>query len=170
VERLGAIRIRSDVERKRLFGLSALDSSHSSSGYQGGFDIYSAEATRQTYARLEELVRILLDAGMIVLVDAAFLRRSERTNFQHLAGKMAVPFAIVSILADENLMVERLEARKRRGQDASEADVAVLRVLQAVQEPLGEDENAVFFTNNGREERFQSNNASWALLEARLTV
>ncbi|HSM98097.1 MAG TPA: AAA family ATPase, partial [Gallionella sp.] len=45
LERLGAIRIRSDVERKRLFGLAALADSKA----QTAADIYSENATRRTY-------------------------------------------------------------------------------------------------------------------------
>src|SRR5665647_1660727 len=68
LERLQAIRIRSDVERKRLSGLAPLQSSRSGIG-EG---IYSAGATQRTYARLRELARGLLGAGFPVIVDAAF--------------------------------------------------------------------------------------------------
>ena len=70
LQQIGAIRIRSDVERKRLHGLSALESS------RGG--IYGQEATLRTYARLHELAQELLSAGYPVIVDAAFLKRDER--------------------------------------------------------------------------------------------
>ncbi|HEU0219789.1 MAG TPA: AAA family ATPase, partial [Gallionella sp.] len=81
LERLGAIRVRSDVERKRLFGLKALADSRS----QTGTGIYSEQATRRTYARLHELARGLLGAGFPVIVDAAFLRYAERKNLCALA-------------------------------------------------------------------------------------
>lgn len=132
LERLGAIRIRSDVERKRLFGLAALEKSHE--------DIYSEEATFQTYARLHELARILLKAGFTVIVDAAFLRRNEREQFRALARETGAPFVIACLKACEATLIQRLERRKN---DASDADISVLRILQAAQEPLLDEENAV---------------------------
>jgi hypothetical protein len=133
LERLGAIRIRSDVERKRLFGLGTLESS------AGRGDIYGAEATRRTYAHLHELARTLLAAGFTVIVDAAFLRLEERETFRQLAQSMAVPFAIASLHAQDAALRRRV--RQRRG-DASEADVAVLNLLQAAQQPLSAQELA----------------------------
>ncbi len=132
LERMGAICIRSDVERKRLFGLSALDSSRSNVG-----DIYGAEATERTYARLHELAHKLLQAGYTVIVDAAFLRRDERERFRALAQNLLLPFAIASLRAADTTLRERIRQRRN---DASEADVTVLEKLQAVQQPLSVDE------------------------------
>lgn len=136
--RLGAIRIRSDVERKRLFGMKPLEDSRSVVG--GG--IYGAQATRRTYARLHELARNLLDAGFPVIVDAAFLRRDEREPFRALARELAVPFAIASLWADEATLSARIMQRRSAGSDASEADLDVLRTLQAAQQPLSPQEFA----------------------------
>ncbi|MBI5889924.1 MAG: AAA family ATPase [Nitrosomonadales bacterium] len=128
LQRMGAIRIRSDVERKRLFGLGALESSRPQAG-----NIYSPEATRQTYARLHELAGGIITAGFTAIVDAAFLRQDERDMFCRLAQGLAVPFAIASLHADDSKLRERLRQRRN---DASEADVAVLEMLQAGQQPL----------------------------------
>jgi aminoglycoside phosphotransferase family enzyme/predicted kinase len=135
IEQLGAVRIRSDVERKRMFGLSVLDSSHRS-----GVDIYSREATAQTYARLLALARELLQAGHTVVVDAAFLRSDEREQFRALAREVASPFIIATLAADENTLRDRLRQRRH---DASEADVNVLEKLQTVQQPLTAPERQV---------------------------
>jgi predicted kinase len=131
---MGAIRIRSDVERKRMFGLHALESSAAQAGA-----IYSSEANRQTYARLYKLAHQILDAGFPVIVDAAFLRQEERESFQQLAQRMAVPFAIAALHAPAATL--RARVRQRRN-DASEADVAVLEKLQALQQPLAPGELA----------------------------
>jgi aminoglycoside phosphotransferase family enzyme/predicted kinase len=165
LERLGAIRIRSDVERKRLFGLAALADSKSQTG--GG--IYGEEATRRTYERLRELACGLLAAGFPVIVDAAFLRHAEREQFRTLAAEMNAPFVIASVHADEAVLKERLVQRHSRANDASEADAEVLRTLQAAQEPLRDEELAdtVIFTNNGDADALQAAE-SWGLLEARL--
>ncbi|MBI5005737.1 MAG: AAA family ATPase [Nitrosomonadales bacterium] len=127
LQQLGAVRIRSDVERKRMYGLGMLESSAAVG------DIYGREATRRTYARLRELAQELLTAGCTVIVDAAFLKRAERESFRALAQNLAVPFVIASLYAQDETLRERVRQRRN---DASEADVAVLEKLQAAQEVL----------------------------------
>jgi aminoglycoside phosphotransferase family enzyme/predicted kinase len=145
LEQLGAIRIRSDVERKRLFGLDALNSSRSGANE----NIYSAEATQRTYARLHELAHAILAAGYTVIVDAAFLKHGERMQFRELAQRMGAPFVIASIRAQDATLRTRLAQRRSLARDASEADAAVLHRLQAAQEPLSAEEldRAIEFTN-----------------------
>ena len=131
LERLQTIRIRSDVERKRLFGLAPMADSS-----RAGNSIYSADATRRTYARLHELSRELLVAGFTVIVDAAFLKQEEREQFRELAHELTVPFAIVSMRASKATLRARITQRREVARDASEADIHVLKMLQAAQEPL----------------------------------
>lgn len=135
---LGALRLRSDVERKRLHGLPAL--AGSASGVDAG--AYTAAATRATYERLVELARVLLLAGYPVLIDAANLRRWQRDAFRALAQELAVPFAIVACTAPDALLQARIERRLAAGNDASEADQAVLAQQLRTQEPLTADEEA----------------------------
>jgi aminoglycoside phosphotransferase family enzyme/predicted kinase len=137
LERTGAVRLRSDVERKRLFGLGALDRSAARS-----LDVYTAEATRRTFDRLADLARIALQAGWPVIVDAAFLRRGERQDFRSLAADLGVPFALLHCHASEAVLRERVAARSAAGNDASEADVAVLQRQLDAHEPLDADERA----------------------------
>ena len=147
LERLQAIRIRSDVERKRLFGLAPLADSVALAE-----PIYTVNATQQTYARLHELARELLTAGIAVIVDAAFLRRHERELFFGLAHELAVPFAIASLQASTTALKARITRRRNESNDASEADLAVLKSLQAQQEMLtpAERDNTVEFFNEGK--------------------
>jgi aminoglycoside phosphotransferase family enzyme/predicted kinase len=145
-ETAGAIRLRSDVERKRLFGLGALDSSRS----LGGAGIYDAASTHRTYSRLLELARGTLSAGWPVIVDAAFLRRAERAEFAALAEALAVPFSIVDCRADASVLRQRIEQRGS-GSDASEADLPVLEALTEAAEPLEADEqDAVILVDAAR--------------------
>ena len=137
-ETVGAVRVRSDVERKRLFGIAALASSRDR--VAGG--IYGAAATELTYARLLAVARLILGAGWPTLVDAAFLRRAERDRFRQLAATLAAPFAILHCSAEMALLRERIAARRDRGDDASEADLDVLERLSRVAEPPGDDERA----------------------------
>lgn len=127
LERIGAIRLRSDVERKRLFGLSALQESRAEQ------NIYSTTATQRTYARLLKTAYTLLTAGRTVIVDAAFLKHDEREVFRKLAEETGASFAIASLQADDATLRARILLRQN---DASEANLAVLDKLQAVQEPL----------------------------------
>jgi aminoglycoside phosphotransferase family enzyme/predicted kinase len=134
----GAIRLRSDVERKRLFGLDALQRS---AGLD--LDIYTPEANRLTFDRLRACARTALLAGYPVIVDAAFLRRAERRAFQALAAELGVPFTLLHCHASQAQLRQRLSARQRSGNDASEADVKVLDHQVAGQEPLDDDERAM---------------------------
>jgi predicted kinase len=134
----GAIRIRSDVERKRLFGLTALERSD-----HAGLEIYSPEATRRTFARLAGCARMALQAGYPVIVDAAFLRRDERRAFKALAAELRVPFSILHCHAAKAQLRRRVAARGASGSDASEATLKVLEQQLATHEPLDGGELAL---------------------------
>jgi uncharacterized protein len=123
------IRLRSDVERKRLFDLAPDASSDGS--------IYSAEATNRTYDRLRTLAAAIMADGWSVVVDAAFLKRSERDDFRVLATQLGVPFAILACTAPADELRRRLTARTG---DASEATVAVLEQQLNWLQPLGANE------------------------------
>ena len=139
IEQAGAIRVRSDVERKRLFGLGALEASRDR--VPGG--IYDSATTSRTFARLREVARVALLGGWPVVVDAVFLRRSERARFAALADALAVPFSIFDCQAALPLLRQRLAQRRASGGDASEADAAVLERLRGGAEPLDAAERAV---------------------------
>jgi predicted kinase len=136
LERVPLIRLRSDVERKRLYDLEPLQAS--GSPRDGG--IYTLEANTRTYNRLAELAGALLEWGYSVLVDAAFLKRCEREQFRRLALRAGVPFAIMHCQADREVQRERVARRSARGDDASEADLAVLEMQLQALESLGADE------------------------------
>ncbi|MBT9554326.1 MAG: AAA family ATPase [Hydrogenophaga sp.] len=133
-----AIRLRSDVERKRLHGLSAL--APSGSGLNTG--LYSPQAHGDTYASLLSRARLLLADGWTVLVDAAFLRAAERADFAALAQSAGVPFHILTCEAPVAVLRQRIAERQARGADASEATVAVLEQQLGWLEPLSADERA----------------------------
>ena len=136
LERSGALRLRADVERKRLFGLAPLEVS---SGAQRG-RLYGAQANQRTYAHLLGLARTALTAGWPVIVDAAFLRRAERDAFGALADELGVPFQVIDCQAAPDVLRQRVRERSARGDDASEADEAVLAQQFARDEPLMADE------------------------------
>ena len=142
LEREGAIRLRSDVERKRLFGLGMLANSRAS-----GLDLYQPETTARTYVQLFRLARGALQAGWPVILDAAFLHRAERAQALALAGALGVPFSIIDCQAPPQVLRERLQAR--RG-DASEATLEVLDKLSLSAEPLTGEEFKHVLPASGR--------------------
>lgn len=135
MEQLGAIRIRSDVERKRLFGLDALANSHAQ-----GRDIYTPEATQRTFARLGELAELTLQAGWPVVVDAAFLRREQRDALRALAQRLRLPFAILACEAPAETLRQRIAQRRSAAQDPSEATPELVQQQLQGWQPWGEEE------------------------------
>ena len=136
LEHTGAIRLRSDVERKRLFELSPSDQS---SGELKPA-VYGRETTQKTYDRLQAFARQLLLFGYPVIVDATFLKRQHRDAFRKLAASLNVPFLILDMHATPTTLRQRVTARA--ASDVSEADLSVLEQQEQVQEPLGPDERA----------------------------
>jgi aminoglycoside phosphotransferase family enzyme/predicted kinase len=122
VERTGAIRLRSDVERKRLHGMSVTDRS----GKLAGSALYAPASTARTYARLATLSQDIAQAGWPVIVDAAFLTHGQRCNFASLAKILGIPFVIFDVHASMATMRSRLAARMRAGHDASDAGADIL--------------------------------------------
>lgn len=131
-EILGAIRIRSDVERKRLFGLTPLAASHSELN-QG---LYTQQASERTYRHLHHLAEHMLKTGYRVMVDATFLHFEQRQTFRALATHLKVPFILLVCHADPETLRKRVTKRKFQAKDAAEADNLVLeRQLANYQAP-----------------------------------
>ncbi|MBI5439280.1 MAG: AAA family ATPase [Nitrosomonadales bacterium] len=132
----GMIRLRSDVERKRLAGFDAL--AHSGGVINGG--LYTQETSRRTYTHLAQLAGGLLDAGWQVIVDAAFLERWQRDLLREIAQRRKVPFRILDIQVDHAVLRERVGLRAAQGKDASEADLHVLQHQIETAQPPDTDE------------------------------
>jgi len=132
VARRGAIRLRSDIERKRLFGLSVNQSLDESMRHK----IYCEAANIATYDRLQRLACEILQAGYPVVIDAAFLRQSDREHFRQLAKRENTPFAILDCNADVQTLRQRITDRIAKGNDASDANLHVLDLQLASNEPL----------------------------------
>jgi hypothetical protein len=136
-----AIRIRSDLERKRLPGETA-----EAPGTAGvGEGRYSRASIQQTYERLLECSESALEGGCNVIVDATFLQAAHRELFRSMAQRHNARFLIVSCATDPATLEERLAMRARSALDPSEATHAVLHEQLRSQQPLsaGELANAV---------------------------
>lgn len=134
-----AVRLRSDVERKRLHGRSAQPASGSDP--QSGR--YSPQAHTDTYAHLLARTKALLQEGWSVIVDAAFLRRHEREAFAELAHAQGCPFHLLAPQAPVEVLRQRITSRLAQGTDASEATLAVLEQQRGWLEPLTKREHAL---------------------------
>ena len=133
LEVMGAIRIRSDVERKRLAGLD--HTSRATAGVAEG--IYTPEMNQRTYAYLLDQARTILDAGFSVIVDAAFLDVQQRAPFAQLAKQMQLPFVILQCVACASSLRGRICQRQH---DASDADLVILEHQLSQFKPLSSDE------------------------------
>lgn len=112
----GAVHLRSDLERKAMFGADPLAPLPERA--------YSAEAGRQVYARLHDRAGRALSAGHSVVVDAVYADADERRALARLAEGCGVPLTGLWLRAGEATLVARVTAR--RG-DASDADAGVVR-------------------------------------------
>ncbi len=135
---LHAIRIRSDVERKRLAGLAA--TAQTGSALDAG--LYAPSATQATYEHLAAMARAVLDAGFVAIVDATFLQRGQRQMFATLAQLADVPFLILDFEAPASVLRDRVAQRAAAGRDASEAGLEVLERQLERREALDDDELA----------------------------
>ena len=133
---LPAVRLRSDVERKRIHGQVI----ETSPGDQPGTGLYTTAASQRTYRELADLAESICGAGWKLIVDAAFLQQWQRRLFQGLAARLGIPWVIVDCQASPEVLSARLTQRAAQGTDVSDADPAVLQYqLQHIQ-PLDENE------------------------------
>ncbi|HVY79573.1 MAG TPA: AAA family ATPase [Steroidobacteraceae bacterium] len=129
---LGAIHLRSDVERKRLAGLAEHADSRSPTG--GG--LYTADNSAQVYAHLERCAEDVLTGGYSVIVDATFLLRAQRAQFAELARRASARLQVILCDAPLEVLRQRITDRHAARSDASEADLAVLDWQLRHREPI----------------------------------
>ncbi|MDO9005803.1 MAG: AAA family ATPase [Aquabacterium sp.] len=132
---LPAVRARSDVERKRLFGLTELADSKASH-----LDIYSAHANERTLKRLADCAEWALQGGWSFVADATFLLQADRDCFRALAQRTQCGFTIVHCEAELDTLCRRTRARGEAAKDASEATESVIWHQIASAEHLRPDE------------------------------
>ncbi len=131
-ESAGLIRIRSDIERQRLFPERGEDALFAGR--------YSAQATEQTYARLLALAEGVMQAGFAVILDATYLKAAPRQDAHSLAQRLQAPFHILDLRCPDELLRQRLLARAKAGGDPSEATLEVLAAQQQGAEAMSDEE------------------------------
>ncbi len=142
LESIGAIRIRADVERKRLAHLPPLAATNSA--LHAG--LYSSAGTAATHACLRRAATSVLQGGWSAILDATFLEFKPRHQARALARQLGVRLVILDFHAGTDTLRRRILARARLGDDASEAGLAVLDDQIANDEPLGPDEKPDVFS------------------------
>jgi aminoglycoside phosphotransferase family enzyme/predicted kinase len=139
---LQAVRVRSDVERKRLAGLTSLENSA-----KHELDIYTPQYTARTRERLHDIASIALKSSVSCIVDATNSTKAQREDLRSVAAAEGARYVAVWCTANTDVLVQRVQQRKLIGKDASEASEQVLfRQLQAV-EPCTEDEGPLYIVD-----------------------
>ncbi|WP_166823280.1 bifunctional aminoglycoside phosphotransferase/ATP-binding protein [Thalassoroseus pseudoceratinae] len=129
LEQHAAIRVRSDVERKRLFNHLIKDA-----------NLYSNDATTKTYERLAQVAALVVNTRFPVIADATFLKKDRRARFRHIAERNDVEFIILDLQAPTETLQSRVTARSKQADDVSDADLRVLEMQLTNNEPFEEYE------------------------------
>jgi aminoglycoside phosphotransferase family enzyme/predicted kinase len=116
----GAVLLRTDVERKALFGKDETETLPR--------DAYEPEVTARVYDAVTEKARKVIAAGHSVIVDAVFAKPQERLAIEKVAAALGVPFHGLFLQTALDTRIDRVGAR---GRDASDADVAVVQAQES---------------------------------------
>jgi predicted kinase len=116
----GAMVLRSDVERKALFGKAETESLPSAA--------YTPATTLRVYCSIADKARRAVAAGHSAIVDAVFATPSEREGIEKSAAALGVPFHGLFLVADLDSRIARIG---RRHGDASDADAATVRAQES---------------------------------------
>jgi len=112
----GALILRSDVERKALYGVAERERLPA--------EAYRPEITDKVYGILTDKAGRVARAGHSVIVDAVFAKPEERAAIEQAAAAAGAEFRGLFLTAD---LATRLARVGGRGPDASDADAAVAR-------------------------------------------
>jgi uncharacterized protein len=126
-DQLGAIHIRSDIERKRLFG-------------DDKKTIYADDTTIATYKHLQNLTKTILNADYPVIIDATFLDSTRRQSFKKLAEQQGTSYHIINCYTDKSTLEQRIKKRALDADNVSDADIQVMTNQLDNLKPLLEEE------------------------------
>jgi len=112
----GSLLIRSDLERKQMFGFSEFEHLPP--------EAYATDISEQVYKLMFEKAETALEQKQPVILDAVFAEQDEKLRVSELAEKLGVPFYGFWLTAPEETLIKRVTLRKN---DASDADISVLK-------------------------------------------
>jgi uncharacterized protein len=112
----GAVLIRSDVERKAMFGVAQTEKLPA--------EAYAPEVGQRVYATLFDKARRVVAAGHSAIIDAVFAREAERASVTALTRSNQFTFRGFFLTADLATRIARIGERVH---DASDANAEVAR-------------------------------------------
>jgi uncharacterized protein len=112
----GAVHLRSDLERKRLFQLR--DTEHLPD------EAYAQPVTERVYAALSDKAATVLATGYAVIVDAVHSAPHERAAIARVAEAANAPFVGLWLDAPDKVLKDRVTARTGDASDATTDVVA----------------------------------------------
>jgi uncharacterized protein len=107
----GAVIVRSDVVRKRLFSASETTALPESA--------YGPDVTERVYGMLSSAAQRVLAQGCSVILDAVYLQEAERTEIEGFAAAHGVRFVGLFLTTDLATRLARIEQRKGDASDAT---------------------------------------------------
>lgn len=137
VGRLAAVRIRSDVERKRLAGMRPAERPADEAATAA---VYADSTTRLVYERLAALAGVVLDAGVTAVVDATCTKGWQRGLLARVAADRGAPIIWVAFDLPAGELLTRVARRRARGDDPSDATDDVVLRQAARFEPFAAEE------------------------------
>lgn len=113
----GAVHLRSDLERKSLFGVGELERLPP--------EAYNAKSTASVYDILVEKARAALKSGASVISDAVFADPSERAAIEAVARESGATIRRLWLDAPQEILMSRVSLRRGDASDATAEIVAL---------------------------------------------
>jgi aminoglycoside phosphotransferase family enzyme/predicted kinase len=120
------IRLRSDVERKRLAEINT----HTPAANTIIDTLYTTTHSDRTFDRLAELTQIITAAGYAVIIDATMLTRQRRQPFIELAQRLQLPWLFIHLNPPQAFLEKNIIAKQQRKHEPSDATLRVLTQQQ----------------------------------------
>ena len=126
-DRVDAVVLRSDEVRREIWQTESR--SEDPTAYRE--DGYSPGMTSATYRTMLDRAEVMLRHGTSVILDASWISKEYRSQALALAEATASEFIELQCVLDESVAARRINARRRRGDDVSEATVDIARMMSS---------------------------------------
>lgn len=115
----GAIILRSDVLRKRLFNVDEMTALPA--------DAYQPAISTNVYETIRRTAHLVLAQGFSVIADAAYLRAAERAAIEQVAVENGLDFCGLFLKTDLSTRISRITSRR---DDASDATCEIAKLQE----------------------------------------
>ncbi len=153
-----AIRIRSDVERTRIFEMKhgqkrnlIMNKSNIIPEFES--QKYNIEFTNWLFKnRLPNLAIRTINSGYLTIIDATYLKYSERRVMKDLANNKQIPFVIISCKCSDTEARARIIKRRNKSNNVSEATFFIRQRQKYWIEDLKQEElkSTVFYDEDSK--------------------